>query len=205
MSRPAFIDKYLLKRPLPELIPPKLSITQNPPYSESIRNQIAELKCHPLLESALHLMNDDLFSGHFLLRKMQEDEWGKWLHACLHAAEGDLEKNAKLWYEQVDPSLLSLYWGENEPVSKTAQYLDRLQSHLRSKTSHRNAKEIIELKEIKWKELVAILTELEKKYGWEQTDGLQYYTEDKDPGHKSNVLGEGWRPDSRFATNKPAQ
>lgn len=61
----------------------------------------------------LHLMNDDLFSAHFLLRKMQEDEWGgytsplrmksdpsrltlivdngtlhlgKWLHACLHAA-----------------------------------------------------------------------------------------------------------------------
>jgi hypothetical protein len=46
-------------------------------------------------------MNDDLFAAHFLLRKMQEDEWGKfgsdngcwadmhgvvakWLHAILH-------------------------------------------------------------------------------------------------------------------------
>jgi hypothetical protein len=31
-------------------------------------------------------MNDDLFSAHFLLRKMQEDEWGKWLHGILHQA-----------------------------------------------------------------------------------------------------------------------
>lgn len=52
-SRPTFIDEQLLKRPLPELVPPKLSPTQNPPYSETIRNEIAELKCHPLLESAV--------------------------------------------------------------------------------------------------------------------------------------------------------
>jgi len=42
---------------------------------------------------------------------------------------------------------------------------------------------------VRWKELVAILDELEKKFGWKETDGLQYYTEDKDPSHKSNVLG----------------
>ncbi|KAK9896963.1 hypothetical protein P389DRAFT_51659 [Cystobasidium minutum MCA 4210] len=204
-SRPTFIDEELLKRPLPELIPPKLSPTQNPPYSESIRNKIAEKKCHPLIESALHLMNDDLFSAHFLLRKMQEDEWGKWLHACLHAAaaEGDLEKNAKLWYEQVDPSLLSKYWGSPDPASKTSDYLTRLQEYLRSKsTKSGDSQEGIELRQIKWKELVAILEELENKFGWEETDGLSHYTEDKDPSHKSNVLGEGWRPDSRFAMNK---
>ena len=34
--------------------------------------------------SQLHLMNDDLFSAHFLLRKMQEDEWG----ACLFRLPG---------------------------------------------------------------------------------------------------------------------
>lgn len=107
----------------------------------------------------------------------------------LSLIEGDLEKNAKLWYEQVDPSLLSLYWGKDDPVKSTAQYLDRLQSHLRSKTGTRDAKEDKQLKEIKWKELRTILTELEKRYGWKETDGLQYYTEDKDPGHQSNVLG----------------
>lgn len=39
----------------------------------------------PLI-AQLHLMNDDLFSAHFLLRKLQEDDWGKWLHAILHQA-----------------------------------------------------------------------------------------------------------------------
>jgi hypothetical protein len=40
----------------------------------------------------LHLLNDDLFSAHFLLRKMQEDEWGKWLHAILHQAGESLRQ-----------------------------------------------------------------------------------------------------------------
>jgi hypothetical protein len=83
MSRPGFIAE-LEARPLPLLAPPKLTDSSNPPYSPSARSAIADLKCHPLLESALHLMNDDLFSAHFLLRKMQEDEWGKWLHGILH-------------------------------------------------------------------------------------------------------------------------
>lgn len=54
-ARPTFVDEELLKRPLPELVPPKLSPTQNPPYAEGIRNKIAELKCHPLIESAVGL------------------------------------------------------------------------------------------------------------------------------------------------------
>lgn len=48
-------------------------------------------------------------------------------------------------------------------------------------------------REIRWKELVAIFDKLEEKFGWEQTDGRQYYTKDESEGHKSNVLGEGWR------------
>jgi hypothetical protein len=110
------------------------------------------------------------------------------LTLCM-ASEGDLEKNAKLWYEQVDPEVLSVYWGKESPISGTAKYLDRLQDHLRTKKADRDMNEEKELKEIKGKELVAILEELEKKHGWEETDGLQFYTEDKDPGHKSNVLG----------------
>jgi hypothetical protein len=43
-------------------------------------------------EIQLHLLNDDLFSAHFLLRKMQEDEWGKWLHAILHQAGESLRQ-----------------------------------------------------------------------------------------------------------------
>lgn len=102
-ARPPFVQ-ILYDRPLPELTPPRLTDSSNPPYSTDVRAQIADLGCHPLLESAvsscavawicmgrvadrqLHLMNDDLFSAHFLLRKMQENEWGKWLHAMLHQA-----------------------------------------------------------------------------------------------------------------------
>lgn len=98
----------------PELVPRKLNDKYNEPYKREWQSGIADLGCHPLLESAvcfrqasarrkvilradvliarfmrrtdhecnsascsqLHLMNDDLFSAHFLLRKMQEDEWG---------------------------------------------------------------------------------------------------------------------------------
>jgi len=53
-DRPLFI-KELLDRPLPQLTPPRLSDKSNPPYSVVIRNQIADLQCHPLLESAVGL------------------------------------------------------------------------------------------------------------------------------------------------------
>jgi hypothetical protein len=51
-TRPRFI-KELLARPLPLLTPPHLSDKSNPPYSVDIQNQIADLQCHPLLESAV--------------------------------------------------------------------------------------------------------------------------------------------------------
>jgi hypothetical protein len=50
--RPLFITG-LLGRPLPLLTPPRLSDKSNPPFSVDIQNQIADLQCHPLLESAV--------------------------------------------------------------------------------------------------------------------------------------------------------
>jgi len=57
MQRPSFI-KELLDRPLPLLHPPHLSDKHNPPYSVDIRNQIADLQCHPLLESSVSVIED---------------------------------------------------------------------------------------------------------------------------------------------------
>jgi len=51
-ARPTFV-RQLLDRPLPQLTPPRLSDKANPPYSVDIRAQIADLQCHPLLESAV--------------------------------------------------------------------------------------------------------------------------------------------------------
>jgi hypothetical protein len=45
-ARPTFV-RQLLDRPLPLLTPPRLSDKSNPPYSNDIRNQIADLQCHP--------------------------------------------------------------------------------------------------------------------------------------------------------------
>jgi hypothetical protein len=52
VDRPSFVTD-LLNRPLPQLTPPKLTDKSNPPYSTDIQSQIADLKCHPLLESAV--------------------------------------------------------------------------------------------------------------------------------------------------------
>lgn len=63
MSRPKYINE-LLARPLAPLKPHAMTESSNPPYSTSIQSQIADGHYHPLLESVLHLMNDDLFSAH---------------------------------------------------------------------------------------------------------------------------------------------
>jgi hypothetical protein len=61
-ARPAFVAD-LLGRRLPQLTPPRLTDSQNPPYSTIIRNQIADLQCHPLLESAVSLIQATLPSA----------------------------------------------------------------------------------------------------------------------------------------------
>ena len=51
-DRPGFVQQ-LLDRPLPPLTPPKLGDTSNSPYHLKIQSEIADLKCHPALESAV--------------------------------------------------------------------------------------------------------------------------------------------------------
>ncbi|KAJ9641886.1 hypothetical protein H2199_005099 [Coniosporium tulheliwenetii] len=60
---------------------------------------IASLLLHPTLEATLHLLNHDLPSAHFLVRKMQAAPAfeGMLLHAMLHRIEGDYN-NARAWY-----------------------------------------------------------------------------------------------------------
>jgi hypothetical protein len=131
-TRPQFVGE-LLSRPLLPIIPNKLGNSQNPPYSPALRALIADAGVHPLLESALHLLNDDLFSAHFLLRKMQEDQWAKWLHGVLHAREGDI-LNAKCWYRDADADMLKLVYhpgsrafgDEDDPHVLASHALDRL-------------------------------------------------------------------------------
>lgn len=85
-------------------------------------------------------MNNDLFSAHFLVRKMQEDPIGKWLHGILHKLEGDYA-NAKCWvrpasspfsaahsrqYRDMPADVLASYFDASDAQRDAWLYLDRI-------------------------------------------------------------------------------
>ncbi|KAF3930939.1 hypothetical protein ABW19_dt0209143 [Dactylella cylindrospora] len=82
------------------------------PRSDATTTLIAELQLHPAIEAALHILNDDLSSAHFLVRKMQAEPAfaGMMLHAVLHRIEGDYD-HSREWYTKTHPSdLLTYVW-----------------------------------------------------------------------------------------------
>ncbi|KAI9647201.1 hypothetical protein NHQ30_003584 [Ciborinia camelliae] len=97
----------LLKIPAP-LLPP------SSPHDPTLTLEIASLQLHPALETALHLLNLDLASAHFLARHMQSVPAfeGMYLHGILHRIEGDYD-NARAWYSDVKESeIYSKLWGK---------------------------------------------------------------------------------------------
>ncbi|SPO26004.1 uncharacterized protein UTRI_02278 [Ustilago trichophora] len=68
------------------------------PNHADLQGAIADGSFHPAIEACLHLINGDLYSAHFLVRKAQGgSRYLDWLHAVLHKLEGDF-RNAKMWY-----------------------------------------------------------------------------------------------------------
>jgi hypothetical protein len=63
---------------------------------------ISDLQLHPTIEAALHMLNSDLPSAHFLVRHMQAPPAveGMLLHGILHRAEGDFD-NSRAWIGDV--------------------------------------------------------------------------------------------------------
>ncbi|RMY78142.1 hypothetical protein D0863_00878 [Hortaea werneckii] len=72
------------------------------PHNPSLNHPITTLSLHPTLEALLHILNSDLASAHFLVRKMQAPPAyeGMLIHAVLHRVEGDY-RNAEAWYGDV--------------------------------------------------------------------------------------------------------
>ncbi|KZM25203.1 hypothetical protein ST47_g3683 [Ascochyta rabiei] len=72
------------------------------PHTPSLTAQISALALHPTLEAALHILNHDLPSAHFLVRHLQAAPAleGMLLHSILHRSEGDMQ-NARLWLSDV--------------------------------------------------------------------------------------------------------
>jgi hypothetical protein len=93
---------------------PPAPLQNRPPYNPSLSNTITSLQLHPALESALHILNADLASAHFLVRHMQSAPAfeGMYLHGILHRIEGDIP-NARAWYSDVAESdVFQEVWGD---------------------------------------------------------------------------------------------
>jgi hypothetical protein len=109
----------------PPLLPPVAAFEKT--TSRTLRvpelgKEIANLSLHPTLEAALHILNLDLPSAHFLLRHMQcSPAWeGMLLHGILHRVEGDYD-NARAWYRNVkDSEVFSYAWGRCDDNSSTS-------------------------------------------------------------------------------------
>ncbi|KAF2730526.1 hypothetical protein EJ04DRAFT_500286 [Polyplosphaeria fusca] len=88
---------------LSQLLPSAPLLAAKQSSSSPTRNaQISSLALHPTLEAALHILNSDLASAHFLVRKMGAPPAveGMLLHAVLHRMEGDFG-NARAWVGDV--------------------------------------------------------------------------------------------------------
>ena len=131
----------------------------------------------------------------------------KWLHAILHqtgedrflclrsnpciqgaerGAEGDLEKNAKLWYQEVDPDVLRIYWQRYNPSDPCKAAIDNMYTIMRVKGNKSQQGDEEKVRRVKWDELCCVMAELERRHGWEEMDAREVYTPED---HPSMVLG----------------
>ncbi|KAL8996303.1 MAG: hypothetical protein Q9169_004142 [Polycauliona sp. 2 TL-2023] len=111
---PTFTALYahILTLPAP-LLPPGKST------SASLTFSISALSLHPTLEVALHILNNDLPSAHFLVRHMQSPPAyeGMFLHGILHRIEGDYD-NARAWYDNVcESDIFKSTWPEGKQAA----------------------------------------------------------------------------------------
>ena len=109
---------HLLTLPPPLLPPGKAT-------SPTLTSSIAALSLHPTLETAFHILNNDLPSAHFLVRHMQSPPAyeGMFLHGILHRIEGDYD-NARAWYGNVsDSDVFTKTWpgGKDEALGFIAR------------------------------------------------------------------------------------
>lgn len=103
----ATMRAHLVKTYAPPLLPPSKA------HDAQITTKISDLQLHPTLEAALHILNLDLPSAHFLVRHMQAEPAfeGMYLHGILHRVEGDYD-NARCWYSDVQKSgMYAKVWG----------------------------------------------------------------------------------------------
>ncbi|KAL8687989.1 MAG: hypothetical protein Q9218_005983 [Villophora microphyllina] len=121
---PTFSSLYthLLTSPAPLLPPGKAKFP-------ALTSSISALSLHPTLETALHILNTDLPSAHFLVRHMQSPPAyeGMFLHGILHRVEGDYD-NARAWYDNIaDSEVFEHVWGEAGDKEGAQDFIGRVE------------------------------------------------------------------------------
>ena len=106
--------------------PPLLPPTR--PTDVSLTDAISSLYVHPALEAALHILNNDLPSAHFLVRHMEASPAleAMYLHGILHRIEGDYN-NARAWYNDVKSSeVFQSNWKDDNEALRFIEKIERL-------------------------------------------------------------------------------
>lgn len=174
---------------------------------------IASLSLHPALEAALHVLNRDLPSAHFLLRHAQSPPaWEcMFLHGILHRLEGDIQ-NARCWYGDVkDSEVLKHVWSRSHSDGTWEQFLDRVERQRDAMAGRQGSGaagaqrgansaggERADLQRISLWELTEVLHFLEDKFGIQEVAdaGSTWVQSEGQVTDKANAMivgGEGWR------------
>lgn len=185
------LKQQLLSKPGRVLPPPSSA------PSRSLAHAISSFFLHPSIEAALHKLNDDLISAHFLVRHMQAAPQFEYmmLHGILHRIEGDYE-NARAWYSDVkETEVFQAVWGESG-LDKAMAFLRRIEI-LRKETKHEDISEVRQLQEGSRQEVKTVLEFCEKKFGTQKVEDASaiWVQDEKSIGKSSDMVigGEGWR------------
>jgi len=186
------LKRQLLSGPGP-LLPPAPSSP-----SKTVSRAISALLLHPSLEAALHILNNDLPSAHFLVRKMQAKPRyeSMMLHGILHRIEGDYD-NARAWYRDVqDSEVFRLAWGKGG-LDQALDFVRRIEILKKSKSADSDGTEKKILEEESKREIIAVMQFCETSFGTEKVENASdIWVQDEKSSAQGNdmvVGGEGWR------------
>lgn len=193
----------------PPLLPPVAAFSKTTKKTiriPTLSNEIANLSLHPTLEAALHILNLDLPSAHFLLRHMQSaPAWeAMFLHGILHRVEGDYD-NARAWYGNVkDTEVFAYAWGRSSQsdspsdgsksgIDAALAFIDEVQS-----LKETGDGDVDELGSKSLDEIQAVVAFCAKRFGVQRVeDARQAWTKNegtiKEKSQAMLVGGEGWR------------
>lgn len=163
-------------------LPPPLTPSAKP-TSANLAARISNLSLHPTLEAALHILNNDLPSAHFLVRHMQAPPAyeGMFLHGILHRIEGDYD-NARAWYRNVAESdvFREVWEGGEEEARGFIGMVEGLVKKGRGKQE--------ELERDSLREIKAVVDYCRKKFGDEaMLDATEAWVK---PGEDHRKMGE---------------